>query len=94
MTEEERDKLCADLRDPWARTPEELAELAGAAAGEIERLAEELEQERKANAAGVTMRQHYLDRIDDLQKQIEQFESAPASVVRWWARSKRTEGAK
>jgi hypothetical protein len=46
MTNEDREKLCADLRDPWARTPEELAELAGVAAGEIERLAQELERER------------------------------------------------
>jgi hypothetical protein len=67
MTNEDREKLCADLRDPWARTPEELAELAGVAAGEIERLAQELERER---------------------------DTAPASAVRWWARSKRREGAK
>jgi hypothetical protein len=62
MAEEDREKLCADLRDPWAVTIEELAELAGVAAGEIERLAKELERER---------------------------DTAPASVVRWWARSKR-----
>jgi hypothetical protein len=39
MTEEDREKLCADLRDPWAVTIEELAELADVAADELDRLA-------------------------------------------------------
>jgi predicted component of type VI protein secretion system len=96
MTEEERQQLCADLNDPWSVTPEELAELAEAAADELDRLAnvvaawKELANER----AKLIFEQNA--KIDRLIGELEEArqESAPASGLRWWARSKRTEGAK
>lgn len=42
MMDEDREKLCADLRDPpWNITAEEFAEIAALAADKIERLAQE-----------------------------------------------------
>jgi plasmid maintenance system antidote protein VapI len=104
MTEEDRQKLCADLRNPWAVTIEELAELAGVAAGAIEALAEECidlaEQLAIKSESGMAKDMQAIMKINnELKVEIERLnaelehgrnvEPAPASVVRWWARSKR-----
>jgi hypothetical protein len=96
MTDEDRAKLCTDLRDPWARTPEELAELASVAADEIERLAEMAAGWKDLAERRGALADEQGGFIEQLKAELAaiQGESAPASVVRWWARSKRTEGAK
>lgn len=82
MTNKDREKLCADLLDPWRISMEggeqALADLAAAAAGEIEALV--AHNEKLAREVRFLIEQQ-------LRKDRE--EAAPASVTRWWARSKR-----
>lgn len=92
MTDEDRQKLCADLRDPWAVTIEELAELAAVAADEIDRLAKAAAAWKGRAEEGWKIANEYAAVVDQLKAELAR-DPPPASTTHWWARSKRTEGA-